>query len=228
MIKSKLHRLLCLSKKHRREAGLLLLILALTIINGCYSYIGNEYIKQDSEAGEISLKSVFPVSEKSQLYKTKIWVLKNYFSGLMAVKNTEKNTVRTIFMNETGIRLFDFEFGDSLEDGMVVHFCVEPLNKKAFINMFKSDFQLLIQPEVNCKTNTYISNEAVCLKTVKGKNKYYYYCNSDYRIDSVKTAGLLFKDRSILIDNYNNQIPQHIEIKHERINIKMKFDYIKR
>lgn len=61
------------------------------------------------------------------LFKTRLRLAKEEFSGLLLVKRTTPDTYRSVFTTETGFKIFDLEIRN---DGYTTHYGVGPIEKK--------------------------------------------------------------------------------------------------
>ena len=66
--------------------------------------------------------------------------MKKHFSGMLLVKQTDTNTIRTLFSTHFGLSLFDFEIN---KDTLIVHHCIEPLQKKNVLSLLQKDLSIL-------------------------------------------------------------------------------------
>ena len=113
----------------------LLIALGLSACSPAFHFSLKKKEKRNLKADE--LNSFFDAKKGTYLFKTKIWLYDNYFTGLMVIKQNEKGNYRTVFMNEMGIKFFDFEFLENptkKEDDFIVHYCLEAFDKKVFIS----------------------------------------------------------------------------------------------
>jgi hypothetical protein len=83
---------------------------------------------------------------KSEWYNTSVDVLDKHLSGLLLFKQMEDESMRIVFTNEAGVKFFDFGFDQ--KGDFKVHQTLEKLNKKAVINTFRKDFELLLMNKV--------------------------------------------------------------------------------
>lgn len=159
-------------------------------------------ITRECRKGEIvSMRKVqFPpmIDASSRLckYNMTIDFMRKHFSGLLLVKETEAGTYRTLFSTHFGLSLFDLEIG---ADSLIVHHCIEPLNKKKILALFHRDFSVLfglnIQPEnkatvYNC-TNP--STDIVYKLSTPGFKGYYRIDNIENRMREIKLGSGLRK-----------------------------------
>lgn len=66
--------------------------------------------------------------------------MKKHFSGMLVVKQTGADTIRTLFGTHFGLSLFDFEI---TPDTLIVHHCIEPLQKKNVLTLLHNDLSIL-------------------------------------------------------------------------------------
>lgn len=59
---------------------------------------------------------------------------------MLLVKQTDSNTIRTLFSTHFGLSLFDFEIN---KDTLIVHHCIEPLQKKNVLSLLQKDLSIL-------------------------------------------------------------------------------------
>jgi hypothetical protein len=76
------------------------------------------------------------------LFKARIDLMKNHFSGLMVVKPVTGGSYRVVFLTEVGIKIFDIEFLTSRE--AKIHYIMEAINRKILINSLTNDIRLVL------------------------------------------------------------------------------------
>lgn len=137
-----------------------------------------------SDAGKLSpLKESFtrPVSwfdsqSGRYLFNTSIDAIGNHYSGITVVKPMDKGNYRTVMMTETGLKIFDMEFfPDSVR---VIHYIMEPLNRKILIKVLTRDISLILMNYGSKENHPCFRSEGdngsrvvVCKS---GREKYYY------------------------------------------------------
>lgn len=110
------------------------------------------------EVGKERLSPMIDASARLCKYNMTIDFMRKHFSGLLLVKETEAGTYRTLFSTHFGLSLFDLEIGS---DTLIVHHCIEPLNKRKILALFQRDFSVLLG------LNLQSGNEAIrytCMK----------------------------------------------------------------
>jgi hypothetical protein len=149
------------------------------------------------------------------LFNIKVDLAKNHFTGLLAAKETGKDTFRVVMITEVGLKLFDFEFIPKQE--MKVHYLVDAMNRQILIKTLSEDIGLVlmhpasgtIDPAIlidkngniifryrdHCKKSYYYHKENAVLpyyaRRTKGiSNKAYaeFFGNKATGIDSIKLA----------------------------------------
>lgn len=123
-----------------------LLINTFLIISACASYKGDGIPQKNTK--EFIETGVFDQLDKDYLFRAEIKAYGNSFSGILAVKKTEKHHKRVALLSNMGNTLFDFEFQNNR---IKVNYVMEDLNKKIIVNKLKRYFQLLVQGEYPIK-----------------------------------------------------------------------------
>ena len=90
--------------------------------------------------GKERLSPMVDASDRLCKYNMTIDFMRKHFSGLLLIKETGAGTYRTLFSTHFGLSLFDLEIG---ADSLIVHHCIEPLNKKKILSLFQRDFSVL-------------------------------------------------------------------------------------
>jgi hypothetical protein len=83
-----------------------------------------------------------PSGLSTSWYTARVDVVGKHLSGLLFVKNMSDHSNRIIFMNEGGVKFFDFEF-DSLHHFEVKQ-VISQFNKKPVLTVLRQDFELLL------------------------------------------------------------------------------------
>lgn len=139
------------------------------LLPGCISFKPLNLTKEVPESvhpGEIQ-PNLFTnngdqTSEAIALFKATLDIREHHLTGLLLIKemadtgyqtksfreSSSKVLYRIIFTNEIGMTFFDFELSD---DAFRPLFCFGPLQKKALLRIFETDFRLLLttHPVVN-------------------------------------------------------------------------------
>jgi len=169
-------------------------------------------------------KKILSETGKSYVYRTRIHLYDNNFSGLIIIKRQEKGH-RIVFLNEIGMKFFDIEL---LPYSYKIHHIFKPMNKKMLIKLLVSDFNFILMNDIK-NENKFLKekkSEKVALKPKKVKNIYYFDNNSLLPKEAFKYS--VFRKTTFLnYKNYNDVIPQKISIKHKNIKFAMELNFIK-
>ena len=166
---------------------------------------------QEVKAQESNLANIWNSGNK-YLFKTNIKVYGNEFSGLFVIKKTDAEHYRTIFLNEVGMKFFDFEIG--AEDDSVLH-VFEPLNKTSFIKLLINDYRtLLFLPKTeDCRRLKTKKDKRIC----KSGTYYYQFNTTDGRLNEIYQRIFFIKPFSIKMTDYQEYFPQKIRLSHKFI-----------
>jgi hypothetical protein len=101
-----------------------------------------KHLKQCSSV-VLNTQHLLPVlkSTNSVKYKATIDVLKNHFSGLVILKQTDSLSQHIVFITELGMKMFDFEVKGADINTVYVF---EPMNKPNLISALKRNFKNMI------------------------------------------------------------------------------------
>lgn len=191
-----------------------LLLTLLLIISSC-SIKGYKPIAESGKY-KITVPYVFANNFEKVLYKTTIEIYNNNITGLTLIKKTD-SAYRVVSMSELGMKYFDFEFPLDEQIPAIVHYVMEPLNKKMLVNMITHDFNLIFHLPMIDKSNILISNNDSSNMTAK-HNKFYYFFNS------LGTISKITKQQSskpmVSLSDYTQYYPNIIMINHGKIKFK--------
>ena len=119
-------------------------------------------------------KSIFGENFNSFLFKTNITVYGKNFSGLLITKQLLPQDYRVIFTTELGMKLFDFEFKDTI---FALHYCVPQFNNPKLLKTIRKDIELLLMNDLKNKiVDSYNDpKELYTIYKIKNENRYNYY-----------------------------------------------------
>jgi hypothetical protein len=167
---------------------------------------------------------VFEQVFEKALYEVEISYGSKNISGVAIIKKTEENhTFRTVFMSETGLKYFDFEYFKN--DSMVVHYMMDAMNRKKIICTLTTDLGLIFKINPDHKLLTYFLSEnpsdgLMIKEKQKGRNYFFFeeYGNKPSKIFHRAS----FSPVTNIEINYNpERIPSKIVFTHGIINFKM-------
>jgi len=169
-------------------------------------------------------KKILSETGKSYVYRTRIHLYDNNFSGLIVIKRQEKGH-RIVFLNEIGMKFFDIEL---LPDSYKIHHIFKPMNKKMLIKLLVSDFNFILLNDIKSENKILQEkkSEEFALKPKIVKDIYYFDKNSLLPTKAFKYS--VFRKNTFLnYKNYKDVIPQKITIKHKNIKFAMELSFIK-
>ena len=168
---------------------------------------------------------VFKDLSKGKLYKAKVEILKNYLSGLLMIKKV-KGSNRVIFTSETGLKFFDFEFAP---DTFIVHHLMEQFDNKHVLNTLREDIGALVHFKIDGPyEHVAIKGEEGRINRRKDGEEWMYYYYQDERLNKIERASDKKKKVIITFENYEEDIPQLINIAHKDFKMNIELNYIKR
>jgi len=174
---------------------------------------------------DFSYIKILSDKSSSYIYKTKIDLYENYFSGLIIIK-PKAESHRIVFINEIGMKFFDIELS---ADSYKLHQIFEPMNKKMFINLLVSDFKSILMYNLNSESKYFRDNESDSdvIKPIRRKELYFF--NKDthlphkaFRYSTVR------KNTFFTFREYEGNIPEKISIKHKNIKFVMELNFVKK
>ena len=155
---------------------------------------GYRTISNDSKL-EIHDPYIFERGFVKALYKTNISIYNNKLTGLTLIKKTNYS-YRVVSMSELGLKYFDIEFPIDMKKEPMVHYIMEPLNKKLLVNMFIKDFSLVFYPPNMNQDNFKIANHENY--TLIKQGKLVYYVLSSGQVIDIKKSKWLGLDKSMI------------------------------
>lgn len=154
---------------------------------------------------------IMPFSEPGveAVYKTKIEINNQYYSGILAISFEKDNNYRVIFLNELGMKFFDFEIGSN---GLIVRSCFESFERKKILKIFEEAFTALFLDQKSCEMGKAMADNGG-LHTVypiemQGKG-YYFVSNSSGKLDQIEKYKGGSKSLIIKLD-YIENLPDNI------------------
>ena len=166
----------------------------------------------------------------SVLYRTKVDILNNHFSGLLLIKQMPDSATRIFFSNEMGIKFFDLQF--SKNGDFSVLYALEKLNKKTILKTLETDFRLLLMQYAGNNYSTFIKteNSSIIYYLLQQNNINVAYIFNKHD-DNVIQGEILSKRKIIVklsINGIDNRIADSISISHQNFHFDIGLKYIKR
>lgn len=156
--------------------------------------------------------------DSSLLYKAKINLYTNYYSGIILLKQINPTTSHLLFITELGMKMFEFEIQNNQ---FKLIYVFEPLNKQRVLEIIEKDMKLiLLQNLVNKKANVFEQKNQVqhIFQTSNEKLKYYHFIqNNTNVVNKIIVKGSVFTKAKVNYSYNNNLKATNIKLKHRGI-----------
>lgn len=187
----------------------------------------------DADGGKSVLlvkpQPIFGDNFNSFLFKTNITVYGKDFSGLLVTKQMSPQDYRVIFTTELGMKLFDFEFKDT---SFTLHYCVPQFNRPKLLKTIQQDIEILLMNNLKDKKfDIYPDKDFkyTIAKLQTGSFYNYYYTTADTRqLFKIVHSKKRRKKTIFTLNNYANNFPSNILIKHCDIKLKIELNLLKK
>lgn len=205
---------------------ILSLIISLLIgVNSCSPPLKGYF---PSSENAVVFRPVFNEDFEKAFYKSIMKFNKKQLTGIVLVKKIPVvNSYRTVFMSETGLKYFDFEFFPT--DSVEIHYVMDAFDRKALIKIITSDFMLLFKSKIdNNNLKVFQSEKENAWKLhFKQKGKYYYkYISQNVFPIEVEKRACLSPQTKIEIKSYEEEIPSSILFTHGILGYTMKLELL--
>lgn len=198
------------------------------ILTGCSFGHYGKFRKVENE-GFTTPRSIFGENFNSFLFKTNITVYGKDFSGLLITKQMSPEDYRVIFTTELGMKLFDFEFKDT---SFTLHYCVPQFNKPKLLKTIQEDIKILLMNDIKGKTFEKLSDPtgtSVIYRAKEGKMfNYYFVEKTTNQLSKIEHSKKHVKKIIFTFNNYQNDFPSAIVIKHYNIKLKIELNLLKK
>lgn len=170
-----------------------------------------------------SLLSVFPKSFTKALYKARLDVYGNYFTGMFFLKSMEDSSYRINFINEFGMKFFDIEYKN---EKFKLIYCFEKFNNSILLNTLETDIRYMLQKKYK-RFAKKIYCDDINKETIiqLGKDFYFTKTNSS-TISKIEHCGSFKKKMELIPSNYKNGFPSSLHYQHFNIKFAMQLDII--
>ncbi len=175
--------------------------------------------------------SIFGDNFNSFLFKTNISIYGKEVSGLLVTKQIESHDdYRVIFTTELGMKLFDFEFKDTL---FTLHYCVPQFNRPALLKTIQMDMEILLMTTINngSKSADLMDKKGEYdIKRIEFHKMYNYYFREKTfgHIVKIEHSKKRTKKVEFLLTDYQDNFPAKINIRHFDIKLKIELIFLKR
>ena len=201
----------------------LIYFLILLFSSSCTPKIFNGF---DSSGKKWMVKSdLFPlVIDTTLIYDMEISHKKVDHSGLLLVKPIENQSIRMLFTSLSGLTIFDFEFNET--EFKVIR-CLDVLQKKKILDLFRKDFQALFSYNLprEFEAKVYKKDRSQFGYKVKTQNGKAYFLTHEMHLKRIEMPSFA---TSLYIDykDYINNLPKSMFISHPSIKLSMRLEQI--
>ena len=207
--------------------NLLLSSILLFLLTGCtLGHYGR--LKEEATSAAIP-KPIFGDNFNSFLFKTNISIYNKDVSGLLVTKQMSAQDYRIIFTTELGMKLFDFEFKDT---SFTLHYCVPQFNRPALLKTIQHDIELLLMNNLAGKPAKDFTDRTnlFAIKRIQFDNMYNYYFTEKATNHIVKIEHSKKKVKKVVfsLNDYKDDFPTNVVIKHCDIKLKIELNLLKR
>ncbi|WP_123848462.1 hypothetical protein [Chitinophaga lutea] len=156
-----------------------------------------------------------PRFDSTVLYNTQVDVLKHHFSGLLLFKPMDNGSMRVVFLTETGIKFFDFEFG---KDGRFTkHYVLPKMDKKAVVKTLRKDLGMILMRQDTATATFFTDGRYRYTAYPLQKGDIYYITTMDCReLVRVENGGRK-PVVEVFMTNYKNGLPDSILVQHKKV-----------
>jgi hypothetical protein len=161
----------------------------------------------------------------SSVFKTDIQIRNKRISGLMVFKQTATGVWRIVFINEIGMKFFDFRLD---RNSFEIIECYPGLKRGKILSLLERDFRLLLIPPehpVPVHERKERENTVVFLERSGNRHDWYLYYLSVQSLlpERTESYGFLGKTITISFSNYQRNHPYSFAINHNGIKLKLHF-----
>ena len=211
--------------------SLILISVVSILISGCHFSLVHSWHRVKEVDSNVNLNSYFQNTDSNYLYLADIRFMKNYYSGIVAIKPMKDSLHRVVFVTEMGMKIFDMEIRNPWrnKDFYTVYYMIEPMSKKIIQNTLARDFGMLLQNPTKEKIVQYEGKSEEKISRIKDKRMRYYYIfdNKQVNYHKIFVESPCFKKAEIDYFSIKNNYPDSIKIKHMGIRLQYIFRKLK-
>ena len=214
-----------------RMRNLILISFIAIFISGCHFSLSHSWHRAKGDPKTGNLNSCFRQSDSNYLYLADIRFMKNYYSGIVAIKPFGDSLHRVVFMTELGMKIFDLEIKNPLKnkDFYTVHYMIEPMSKKIIQKTLAHDFGLLLQNPAEEKQLLYIGKNNENIFRIKNRRLRYFYIfeKGIEKYQKIMIESTCLKKTEVSYYGEENNYPDSIKINHMGIKLSYNFRKLK-
>ncbi len=170
---------------------------------------------QRAEGSADCLAPFRPRFDTTVLYNTQVDVLQHHFSGLLLFKPMDNGSMRVVFLTETGLKFFDFEFGEN--GSFTKHYVLPKMDKKAVVKTLRKDFEMILmrQPPAGATVLTDGQHRYTAFPLQKGQIYYItdMSCKELVRVENGGRQPVV----EVFMKEYKNGLPDSILVQHKKV-----------
>jgi hypothetical protein len=170
---------------------------------------------QRTDGDAACLEPFRPRFDTTVLYSTQVDVLQHHFSGLLLFKPMENGSMRVVFLTETGMKFFDFEFG---KDGSFTkHYVLPKMDKKAVVKTLRKDFEMMLMRQPPAAATALTDGRYRYTAYPLPKGRIYYItdmaCRELVRVENGGRRPVV----ELFMKDYKNGLPDTILVEHKKV-----------
>lgn len=174
-------------------------------------------------AGDTAVESPLMKDATRAIFRGSLDVKGHHFTGQVYVKRMPDSTLRIAFINEFGMTWFDFILN---RDRITVAYCFEPMNKKALISIFRTNFDLLFSAVTNlsdAKFHTVGKSGEAAVSGRSGRYRVWYTLSpASCAVEQIGGKSGLLDKTLVSFSGYREGLPDSVTVSTPMIHMMMK------
>lgn len=164
--------------------------------------------------------SWFQEGHERYLLNTSITIFRKRFSGIMIIRPYGNNHYRIVFITEMGLKVFDMEFTET--GNIIMHYCMESLNRSTVMKTLQNDIGLMINWRGNSGKLTELKDKksgAIVIKQKQKNKSVFYFLNESGKTERILQTGMITKKVNVLFYKNNQNTLDSIKISHYNLKL---------
>lgn len=211
---------LSLNRMDRKTVAFLLLVLGLCV-TGCKT---PPVVAEPPLPQPFGYTHYFSDNPQRLLFKTRLQLAKEEFSGLLLVKQTASTEYRAVFTTETGFKVFDLTVRN---DGYVMNYGVGPIEKKFIAVRLAYTVQAMLLRDLPGSPGVVPDPQAPSALYMAGKYAY----DLQQKNGRIVTQWVLFKNKrkaeAQFSDFGDDNVPDSVTVTHFGFPLNAGFKFLK-
>lgn len=147
---------------------------------------------KDCSFENLTSKHIIPVIQNANTikFKANIGVMKNNFSGIILVKQTDSLNQHIVFVNELGMKMFDFAV---LNNEVNAVYVFEPMNKPVLVDALKRNMKHLLLIGIYNKPSQKCLDGNQPMFRIQNENHHYFFSLKDK--NKMQTQHVFYKKK---------------------------------